>query len=139
MIEEMIFHRPDSATCPTVDFMPFADSPFDITDTGSTEIEEPDPYLLPEGFALYQNFPNPFNASTKIKFEVPRSGKITLIIYNTIGQKITTLAEGYYHAGLYQIDWDGHDDRGRTAASGIYFYGLFAEESSYFKKMILLK
>lgn len=132
-------HRADSALYPIVDFVPFADSPFDITDTGSTDIEESEPHLLPEGFTLYQNYPNPFNSSTSIKFEVPQAGRITLAVYNTIGQKIAVPADGYYRAGTYRVDWDGRDDRGREASSGVYFYGLSTNDSAQFKKMILLR
>ena len=139
LIENMIYHHQDNITCPTINFMPFADAPFDITDTGSTAIAEPEPNLLPEEFTLYQNFPNPFNASTSIRFEVPRSGNITLAVYNMIGQKTAVLADGYYRAGIYQIEWDGRDSRGREVASGVYFYGLTADDTSRFNKMILLK
>lgn len=137
----MIFHRPDSATCPTVDFMPFAEAPFDITDTMATDINEPDPALtlLPDKFTLYQNFPNPFNSLTRIEFSIHTADAVSLIIYNVVGQKVITLADGYYRAGLYHFDWDGQDEMGHAVASGIYFYGLMTEDKIEFRKLLLIK
>jgi enediyne biosynthesis protein E4 len=94
---------------------------------------------LPRGFALEQNFPNPFNSGTMIRFALPISGVVELSVYNLAGQKVTTLVEGMRVAGLYEIAWDGRDDRGRSLASGVYLYRLQAGERVSSRTLVLLK
>ena len=80
----------------------------------------------PERFGLEQNFPNPFNPSTRIAFQLPASGHALLQVYNVLGQKIRTLVDGELAAGAHAAIWDGLTDRGEQAAGGIYFYRLQA-------------
>lgn len=94
---------------------------------------------LPTSFALSQNFPNPFNPTTHINFELPRSSDVQLEIYNVIGQKVTTLADGNYPAGVHTLLWDGRNNSGEKVTSGIYFYRLVAGDFKATKKMLLLK
>jgi hypothetical protein len=89
---------------------------------------------IPTKFNLYQNYPNPFNPSTTIKFELPKSSKVNLAIYNTIGQKVATLVDEFKNAGAYEIKWNAN-----SYASGIYFYLIRAGEFVLTKKMIFLK
>ncbi|MEE9168870.1 MAG: FlgD immunoglobulin-like domain containing protein [bacterium] len=93
----------------------------------------------PKGFALYQNHPNPFNPETKIHFELPKASNVVLKIYNAIGQEIRTLANSKYEAGLYNIRWDGKDNNGNLASSGVYLYKLQAKEFSQVRKMSLIR
>jgi hypothetical protein len=76
---------------------------------------------LPKTFALHQNAPNPFNPETVIRYELPKAGKVLLMIYNLNGQKVKTLKDGEQAAGRYSVLWSGGDDRGQQAASGTYF------------------
>ena len=78
------------------------------------------PCPLPQHFTLSQNFPNPFNNSTLIRFELPQSGEVELAIYNLAGQQVAKLVEGVREAGTYTIRWDGKDDSGKELASGVY-------------------
>jgi hypothetical protein len=97
---------------------------------------------LPKKFGLDQNFPNPFNPSTKIKYQIPKNGKISLEIFNLLGQKIRTLVDGEVNPGIYEILWDGKDKQGNSVASGIYIYQLKMEgrkSEILTKKMIFLK
>jgi hypothetical protein len=89
---------------------------------------------LPKTFAMYQNFPNPFNPSTSIRFELPKGSNVNLSIYNILGQKIATIVDEYKNPGYYQIRWDA-----RNLANGIYFYSIRTENIVITKKMILLK
>jgi len=66
------------------------------------------------------NYPNPFNATTKINYTLPESGQIGIIIFNTLGQKVRTLVDGVEQAGKHEILWDGMDDFGNMASSGLY-------------------
>jgi len=79
--------------------------------------------ILPSEFRLSQNFPNPFNPSTTIRYELPRSEEIALAVYNLTGQRIATLASGFLEAGRYSPRWDGRDEAGRELASGVYQRG----------------
>jgi len=80
--------------------------------------------LTPKDFELYQNFPNPFNNETLIKFNLRKSAEVTLAIYNILGQKVRTLVKGRMDAGSQVVSWDGKDEKGNDLSSGIYFYQL---------------
>ena len=85
----------------------------------------------PREFALHQNFPNPFNPDTTIKYDLAESADVTLQIYNVLGQVVRTLvASEAQNAGRYQIRWNGMDDRGVSVSSGIYFYQISQTGSS---------
>jgi hypothetical protein len=92
------------------------------------------PGSTPSAYALEQNFPNPFNPSTKINFSLPVEGFVTLDVYNSIGQKVATLVNETKSAGTYAVDFDASD-----LTSGIYFYKISSGNFSETKKMILLK
>jgi len=94
---------------------------------------------LPTEFALSQNVPNPFNPTTDISFALPKDSKVSLAIYNVLGQHVKTLVDDYMRAGQQTVSWDGTDGTGRTVASGVYFYKLNANEFSQTKKMMMLK
>jgi len=99
----------------------------------------------PNDFNLFQNYPNPFNPSTKIQFELPVSLHISLIIYNTLGQKVRELVDGWLDAGGHQITWDGRDDFNQQVTSGVYFLKLSINKNQspgefiQVKKMLLLR
>jgi len=88
----------------------------------------------PSEFVLSQNYPNPFNPSTKIKFTVPVSGQVSLIVYNSLGQEIKTLVSEEKNIGNYEVSFDASN-----LPSGIYFYKLQAGDFVETKKMLLLK
>jgi hypothetical protein len=89
-----------------------------------TAVLEPQDDSTPEGFALDQNFPNPFNPQTRIQFTLPADGQAALTVYNAAGQKVRGLADGHHRAGFYVVGWDGRDESGRRVASGTYHYRL---------------
>ncbi len=89
---------------------------------------------LPQDFALEQNYPNPFNPTTQISFALPEQSEVSLEIYNILGQKVETVAEGTYEAGYHTVTWDASQ-----AASGVYFYRLVTKDYIDSKKMLLLK
>jgi len=92
----------------------------------------------PQKFQLFQNFPNPFNPSTKILFSLPTSGSIKLCIYNSKAQLVNVIAEGYYPEGIYQTVWDGRDMIGEGVATGVYFYRFESDDFSQTKKMVFI-
>jgi len=94
---------------------------------------------LPMTYQLYQNYPNPFNPYTTIKFYLPQGGRVTLSIYNIMGQRVAVLLDGYVEKGHGETIWDGVDQSGKPVATGIYFYRLQSDEASITKRMLLLK
>jgi hypothetical protein len=88
----------------------------------------------PQTYSLEQNFPNPFNPSTKIRFSIPEQGLVTLKVFNLLGEEVATLINTEMTTGTYEADF-----RGTEISSGIYFYTLTADNFISTKKMILLK
>jgi phosphodiesterase/alkaline phosphatase D-like protein len=99
--------------------------------------------LYPQTFALSQNFPNPFNPTTKIQFQVPDvPGKFlytALTVFNLLGQKVKTLFRGELPAGTYTLIWDGTDETLSRVPSGIYFYRLASGDIQTVRSMLLIK
>ena len=99
----------------------------------------PEPELLPSSFALSQNYPNPFNMGTIIEYSLPISSRVEIVVYNILGQRVSTLVDEDKPAGEYTTHWDGTDYSGDYVASGVYFYRLQTNDFVNSKKMILLK
>jgi NAD(P)H dehydrogenase (quinone) len=93
----------------------------------------------PTGYILQQNFPNPFNPETKINYELPRTSKVLLKVFNELGEEVRTLVDKEQSAGRYQIQWDGKDNNYQSVTTGVYFYQLYVEGTAQTKKMVLLK
>jgi len=111
--------------------IPIADlTPVSVDETGNS---------LPLKFELAQNYPNPFNANTTISYTLTNDGQISLAVYDLAGRKVANLFNGNQSAGNYQIVWDGTDNSGQVASSGIYFYRLIANGQSSTRRMMLLK
>ena len=101
--------------------------------------ESSDVKAIPVNFALQQNFPNPFNPSTEIRFDLPENDYITLTVYNMMGQKVKTLASGNMTPGFHSIIWNGTNDLGAKVATGMYFYSINTKNFQSIKKMLFLK
>jgi len=97
------------------------------------------PSVAPTSFALLNNYPNPFNASTVILYTLPEAAQVKLEIFNVLGQRIRVLVNEHQSAGYKSIAWDGKDDKGADVASGVYFYRLETENYSDSKKMVLMR
>jgi len=106
-----------------------------------TGVEEPPGQgsLLPTGYELYQNHPNPFNPSTRIAYDIPNGTDVSLSIHNILGQQVRILVDSYEAAGHHTVVWDGRDSHGGVVASGVYFYRMISPDGSLSKKMLLLK
>ncbi|MCH2447119.1 MAG: T9SS type A sorting domain-containing protein, partial [Candidatus Marinimicrobia bacterium] len=94
---------------------------------------------LPETFTLHHNYPNPFNPTTTIRFEVPIPSQVTLRIYNLMGQEVTALTESWFPIGSHSLVWNGKDHRGAPVSAGVYIYRLQAQGFQKTRKMVLLK
>ncbi len=104
--------------------------------------EEPWGDRLPREVNLGQNFPNPFNSTTIMNYELRMKNppvRTTLKIYNILGEEVKTLVDEPQRPGFYRVVWDGRDKGGRDVSSGIYFYQLRVERFSQTRKMLLLR
>ena len=93
----------------------------------------------PSDWRLYNNYPNPFNPVTTIKYQLSEPGHVTVIVYNMFGQEVANLIDKHQEAGYYNIQWDASHN-----ASGLYYYYIKAEGTKGMKfdkvkKMLLLK
>jgi hypothetical protein len=95
---------------------------------------EPPSIVLPTTFALYPNWPNPFNSTTMIRYDVPRAGTVSLTIFNLLGQRVATLFEGQRPAGTYTVAWNAND-----YPSGLYFCRMNTVGFAQTRKMMLIK
>jgi flagellar hook assembly protein FlgD len=100
---------------------------------------------IPTEYGLDPNYPNPFNPTTVINYALPRESRVTLRIYNIIGQKVVTLVEETRGAGYYEVLWDGRNEAGVSISSGVYFFRIDAVPTgggspfTQIRKMIMLK
>jgi hypothetical protein len=90
--------------------------------------------IIPVEYNLYQNYPNPFNPSTKIKFDIPKTGFVSLKVYDITGKEISKLVDNELSASQYEVEWNG-----ANFASGIYFYRLQTKDFVKVQRMILTK
>jgi hypothetical protein len=93
----------------------------------------------PAAFALHGNWPNPFNPSTRLEFNLAEPGHTVLEIFNLQGRRLALLRDEYLAAGTYSVVWHGTDHKGRTLSSGVYFARLRSGEREAVHKMLLLK
>ena len=109
--------------------------PLAPTETAVAEAEG----AVPSEFALAQNFPNPFNASTTITLQLALPSQVELAIYSISGQRVRTLISGSLPAGHHRLQWDGRNEQGELAASGAYLYQLSAGDFVATRQLMLLK
>ena len=109
------------------------------TSTTATNMTEDRINCFPNEFTLYQNHPNPFNPKTSISYSIPELCHIELIIYNMMGQEISTLVNEQKEAGSYTTIWNGKNYLGKLMPSGLYFYKIKAGNHIKTQKMMLLK
>jgi len=117
----------------------FRESMRKLTDVNvkSITIDQLSGYRL--SFVLFQSYPNPFNHSTQIKFQLEKGSLVKLAIFNVFGQEVNTLIDEFMEAGQHKISWDGSHSTGQKVVSGLYFYQLKTEGQIICKKMLLLK
>tara|TARA_Y100000588_G_scaffold395259_1_gene521977 strand:+ start:5959 stop:20802 length:14844 start_codon:yes stop_codon:yes gene_type:complete len=95
--------------------------------------------VIPTTFALHQNFPNPFNPVTTLRYDLPSDALVTLTIYDMLGKEITQLVNTTQQVGFKSVQWDATDNTGRAVSAGVYLYQIEAGEFVQTKKMVLLK
>jgi hypothetical protein len=100
--------------------------------------------LTPKEIALEQNFPNPFNPSTTIRFQLPSVSRVNLQVFDLLGRQVASIIDGQLGTGVHEIAWDGRNTAGSQVGSGVYFYRLTVNGGAgqgavQMKKMLLLK
>ena len=113
-----------------------------VTINGGTSVsnETFDVDEVPDQFVLHGNYPNPFNPTTTIRYEIATPGAVSLTVYNVLGQQVAELVSGSQQSGVYEVRWDGTEASGRVAASGVYLYRLTVNgQQSESRVMTLLK
>ena len=98
-----------------------------------------DDWSVADAAVLRGNFPNPFNPSTRIAFDLPRAADVTLEVYSIGGRRVATLVDGAMTSGPHDVSWYGLDDEGHAMSSGVYFIRLEADGETASGKMVLLK
>jgi len=99
----------------------------------------PNDSMIPESFKLSQNYPNPFNPETMIRYQLPKTSKVRLEIYNLAGQIISLPVNKEQSPGIYSVTWNGKDEFGNNVASGVYLYRLITENFVQVKKLALVR
>ncbi|HAF78089.1 MAG TPA: hypothetical protein DCG42_12305, partial [Maribacter sp.] len=95
--------------------------------------------FIPKEYRLYDAYPNPFNPITNIGYEIPKKGHVSVLIYDMLGNRVRTLANGIQEASNASIIWNGRDDGGELVSAGVYIYQIQSGTFSQTKKMVLLK
>ncbi len=115
-----------------------SDNNFAIVDASASGVNRKNTGV-PDKYELQQNFPNPFNPTTRISFNLPKATRVRLDIYNIRGELINRLVDKQQTPGVYEILWDGKNMSGQQMSSGIYFYKLHAGSFQQVRQMTLLK
>ncbi|MFC1550056.1 FlgD immunoglobulin-like domain containing protein [Candidatus Neomarinimicrobiota bacterium] len=112
----------------TVDFIPF------------TQLSTLDEWSsIPSEFRLQQNFPNPFNPTTTINYQIPSDSQVSITVYDLMGKEVKTIFTGNKQAGHYTVGWDGRNNIGQLVSGGVYLYNIKTSKFTQTRKMILLK
>ena len=94
---------------------------------------------IPSNFELSQNYPNPFNPETVIHFAIPQETHVKMAIYDVLGCEVSTLIDENLKADYHSVKWDGLNQSGEQASSGVYFYRLQTDGFQMVKKMVLIR
>lgn len=113
----------------------FAGGPYAVLELSA----HPDTDFPSEQRIVGRNYPNPFNPATTISFHLPGAAKVSLKIYNLLGQEVRTLTDQQLQAGTHGVAWDGRDNSGNPVSSGVYFYRLTADGFSTVGKMVFMR
>jgi len=90
-------------------------------------------------YKLHQNFPNPFNPTTSITFQIPQTNQVKLVIYDIVGREVVSLVDNQLQPGSHSVIWSGQDKNGYEVSTGVYIYQLKADGVTKTKKMTFMK
>jgi hypothetical protein len=123
-----------------VDYVPYcSDNPLPASPGPIVNEAEPDDDF-PTTYGLSCNYPNPFNPITRLRYEIPHSGgRVEIVVFDVCGRRVKTLVSEPTFPGVYTVQWDGIDETGARAASGVYFVRMTAGSFGETRKLVLLK
>jgi hypothetical protein len=98
----------------------------------------PESRTVPDRFTLAQNYPNPFNPGTSVRFHLPETSEVEVMVFNPLGQRVRLLHSGVLEAGDRRMQWDGRDDSGAEAAAGVYLLRVTSGGQARTIKMVKL-
>jgi subtilisin-like proprotein convertase family protein len=116
-----------------------ANSPYQIPVSLAVASSAGESVDLPTEFALLANYPNPFNSSTELRFDVPQTAAVSLVLYNLLGQEVATLINSTMQAGHHTVNWNGRDRHGVDVGTGIYIVQLRSEGHVFTSKLMMLR
>jgi len=116
-----------------------SNGPWTVTVDAGWLLENGAEELIPDVFALHNNYPNPFNPITNIRYDIPEVSDVRIDIYNLMGQRVRTLVSKAHQPGRYSIQWNATNDMGAAVASGMYIYKIHAKDFTSVKKLLLMK
>ena len=113
---------------------------FTISWSTATGVDDGPGTVSNKNYVLHPNVPNPFNPTTRIRYEIPQASSVRITIFDVRGRLVKTLVDNRsLPAGQYEEIWNGLDDRGKNASSGVYFYRLTTPQFVQTRKMTLLR
>jgi flagellar hook assembly protein FlgD len=95
--------------------------------------------LQPDNFLLYPNFPNPFNPTTTLRYDLPQNSFVNITIYDLNGREVKKLVRSEQVSGNHSLTWNGTNDQGKLLSAGVYLYQIQSGEFVQTKKMVLMK
>ncbi len=110
-----------------------------ILDLASVSVDGPEGGIIPATFALHANRPNPFNPTTRIRFDLAEPGQVVLSVYDIVGRLVTVLESGFRDAGSFTGTWDGKDSRGNDVSSGTYIAHMRSGRFEETRQMTLVR
>jgi len=134
----LIFKKINQPNSSSFDFE-FTDVTIDDKFAFPTVVKNYQKSQLPADYELGDNFPNPFNPETSIKYRIPKTSQVTIEVFNQLGQRVQTLVNEKKPAGTYHAKWNGLDESGQAVVSGVYFYRMQAGDFSAMRKMALVR
>ena len=96
-------------------------------------------YIIPETYSLSKAYPNPFNPTTTLQYDLPEDALVNITIYDMMGRQVKALVNGSQTAGYKSIQWNATNNQGQPVSAGLYLYTIEAGEFRQTKKMVLLK
>ncbi len=93
----------------------------------------------PAAYSLAANYPNPVRGATTVKYALPKAGRVSIGVYNVMGQKVKTLVDGTMNAGYHAVSWNGRNESGQAVSAGVYLYKMQADNFSTARKLVVVR
>jgi len=136
-ISAHLYFYPDTLGCTTSDALNY--NPYATGDDGSCEYLGLDEFFRSQDYVLGFAYPNPFNPTTTIRYDLPENSHVNIMIYDIMGRVVRTLVNNRQSAGFKSVIWDATNELGQPVSAGMYLYKVQVGEFVQIRKMVLLK